>query len=105
MVNLRSRVPGRHSASPFSRSLDVKMKNPDTKKTDDGCQFVVEHSSYYKEYLAEREEILRHKWIESQKLGYDIGFDRALMDWTLKYRDGWRASRRNSQPCVVSGGN
>ena len=29
----------------------------------------------------EREEILRHKWIESEKAGYDIGFERALLDW------------------------
>ena len=28
----------------------------------------------YKEFLAEREEILRHKWLESEKAGQDIGF-------------------------------
>jgi hypothetical protein len=43
----------------------------------------------YKEFLAERQEILRHKWIESEKAGYDIGFERALLDWTLKYRSAW----------------
>ena len=32
----------------------------------------------YKEFLAERQEILRHKWIESEKAGYDIGFEYAL---------------------------
>ena len=47
----------------------------------------------YKEFLAERQEILRHKWIESEKAGYDIGFERALMDWTLKYRSGWLEKR------------
>jgi len=35
----------------------------------------------YQEFLAEREEILRHKWLESERLGYDIGFERALLDW------------------------
>jgi hypothetical protein len=34
----------------------------------------------YKEFLAERQEILRHKWIESEKAGYDIGFEYALFD-------------------------
>ena len=34
----------------------------------------------YKEFLAERQEILRHKWIESEKAGYDIGFEHALFD-------------------------
>lgn len=51
-------------------------------------------SSLYREFLAEREEILRHKWIESEKAGRDIGFERALLDWIRKHRDGWRASRR-----------
>lgn len=51
-------------------------------------------SSLYKEFLAEREEILRHKWIESEKAGRDIGFERALLDWIRRHRDGWRASRR-----------
>ena len=51
-------------------------------------------SSLYREFLAEREEILRHKWIESEKAGYDIGFERALVDWMMKYRSDWRESRR-----------
>jgi hypothetical protein len=53
----------------------------------------VKHSLLYKEFLAEREEILSHKWIESEKAGYDIGFERALVDWQLKYRSTWRAKR------------
>ena len=36
----------------------------------------VKQSSLYQEFLAEREEILRHKWIESERLGQDIGFER-----------------------------
>lgn len=43
----------------------------------------------YKKFLAERQEILCHKWIESEKSGYDIGFEHALLDWTLKYRSAW----------------
>jgi hypothetical protein len=55
----------------------------------------VKRSSLYQEFLAEREEILRHKWLESERLGYDIGFERALLDWIRKHRDGWRAHRRS----------
>lgn len=51
-------------------------------------------SALYKEFQAEREEILRHKWIESEKAGHDVGFENALMDWVIKYRTGWRRSRR-----------
>jgi hypothetical protein len=50
----------------------------------------------YKEFLAERQEILCHKWIESEKAGYDIGFERALLDWTLKYRSAWREKQHHS---------
>ena len=52
-----------------------------------------ERSSLYQEFLAEREEILRHKWIESEKKGKDIGFERALLDWIRKHRENWRSTR------------
>lgn len=58
---------------------------------------LVKNSVLYKEFLAEREEILRHKWIESEKAGRDIGFERALLDWIVKYRSGWR-NERSGQP-------
>jgi hypothetical protein len=50
-------------------------------------------SSLYQEFLAERDEILRHKWIESEKAGQDIGFERALLDWIRKHREKWRSAR------------
>ena len=53
----------------------------------------VERSSLYQEFLAERDEILRHKWIESEKEGKDIGFERALLDWIRKHRQSWRSDR------------
>ena len=36
------------------------------------------NSSLYREFLAEREEILRHKWLESEQVGIDVGFEEAL---------------------------
>lgn len=54
---------------------------------------LLKNSSLYKEFQAEREEILKHKWIESEKAGYDIGFERALTDWIIKHRSKWRKSR------------
>ena len=38
---------------------------------------LLKNSSLYREFQAEREEILKHKWIESEKAGRDIGFERA----------------------------
>jgi hypothetical protein len=55
---------------------------------------LVKNSSLYSEFMAEREEILRHKWIESEKAGGDIGFERALVDWVVKYRSAWREQRQ-----------
>jgi hypothetical protein len=54
---------------------------------------LLKNSALYREFLAEREEILRHKWIESEKVGRDIGFERALLDWMLKHRTQWRQAR------------
>ena len=59
-----------------------------------GGKDFVKQSNLYQEFLAEREEILKHKWLESERLGYDIGFERALLDWIRKHRDTWRISRR-----------
>ena len=60
---------------------------------EDQSQFV-KNSVLYKEFLAERAEILKHKWIESEKAGRDIGFEKALLDWIMKYRSDWRDRRR-----------
>ena len=43
----------------------------------------------YLQFLAEREEIMKHKWIESEKQGYDVGFEKALVDWTYNHRRFW----------------
>lgn len=55
---------------------------------------LVQKSSLYREFQAEREEIMKHKWIESEKLGYDIGFEHALTDWIMKHRSKWRRGRQ-----------
>ena len=59
---------------------------------EEQSQFV-KNSVLYKEFLAEREEILKHKWLESEKAGADIGFEKALLDWIVKHRSNWREKR------------
>lgn len=56
-----------------------------------GC---LKNLSLYQEFQAEREEILRHKWLESEKAGRDIGFENALIDWIMNHRANWRKSRQ-----------
>lgn len=70
--------------------MEDKREMPSTQ--EDKSQFV-KNSVLYKEFLAEREEILKHKWIESEKAGTDIGFEKALLDWILKHRSSWREKR------------
>ncbi|GEM_PF-85868 len=88
----RSRIDAR----AFLRKSDSNMDHPDPDNSD-----FVKNSVLYKEFLAEREEILVHKWLESEKAGHDIGFERALLDWIVKHRSAWRDARRTetaSQP-------
>ncbi|MDR1497815.1 MAG: DUF4032 domain-containing protein [Puniceicoccales bacterium] len=61
-----------------------------------GAPSLGNRSTLYQEFQAEREEILRHKWLESEKAGYDIGFERALLDWNEKHRSTWRGSRHSN---------
>lgn len=64
---------------------------------DSDSESYFKNSALYKEFLAEREEILKHKWIESEKAGYDIGFEKALLDWIVKHRANWRLQRQANQ--------
>ena len=49
-------------------------------------------SSVYQYYQSELEEILKHKWVESEKAGRDVGFSFALTDWVRYHRKAWRES-------------
>jgi len=45
-----------------------------------------------KQLLSDRrvvEEIQRHLWIESEKAGFDIGFDKAREDWLKNFSRAW----------------
>ena len=55
-------------------------------------------STLYRELIVEREEIMRHKWFESEKVGRDIGFEQALVNWLVHHRANWRATRTVNSP-------
>jgi hypothetical protein len=81
----------------------LALKPKATPQGQNKTLFFQKNSSLYQEFVAERDEILRHKWIESEKAGQDIGFERALLDWILKHRMAWRANRARhyQQPSVA----
>ena len=74
----------------------MKTSSPE-KPLPDATKELVTNSILYKEFLAEREEILRHKWLESEKAGQDIGFEKALLDWIVRFRSSWRDKRREER--------
>jgi hypothetical protein len=60
-------------------------------------------STVYHEFQVELEEINRHKWIESEKAGHDIGFEQALMDWVMHHRAGWLKYRHHLRSLRAGG--
>ena len=47
------------------------------------------------------EEINRHLWIEGEKAGYDIGFEKAAEDWLKNFSKAWMQHHlptKNSPP-------
>jgi hypothetical protein len=69
-------------------------ENPEMLSSEEDHSRFVRNSVLYKEFLAERAEVLKHKWIESEKAGRDIGFEKALLDWIVRHRSNWRERRR-----------
>jgi len=80
-------IRSEHKGAAMSENSEMSSDSKD----------MVMNSALYREFLAEREEILRHKWLESEKQGYDIGFERALLDWIVKHRSNWRKARKVSR--------
>ena len=58
---------------------------------------LLKQSLLYREFQAEHEEILRHKWFESEKKGHDIGFDLAQVDWRIRHGSQWRKEWRQKR--------
>jgi hypothetical protein len=97
-------VPSSNSTSNSASGSGASTAGSSTSKTPashggssgaspQGAGDLVKDSLLYREFVAERDEILRHKWLESEKAGHDIGFEKALLDWVLRYRAAWRLQR------------
>jgi hypothetical protein len=51
--------------------------------------FPIEHSNIYTVWLAQKEEIARHKWVLSERVGHDVGWEAAKWDWDMHHRQQW----------------
>ncbi|MCZ6675590.1 MAG: hypothetical protein O7C75_21890 [Verrucomicrobia bacterium] len=62
--------------------------------SDEGIK-LSERSPVYREMMAERSKIMEHKWLESEKAGSDIGYEKALFSWVRHHRTHWLKFRRD----------
>jgi hypothetical protein len=53
-------------------------------------------SELWRYFLDERDEILEYKWLQSEKLGFDIGMDRAIREWLQKHHALWAAAQSDA---------
>jgi hypothetical protein len=74
-------------ASEHSEDVDVFQ---DPKMADNPSEAPSRDSKLYHEFLAERDEILRQKWLKSEEAGTDIGLDRVLVEWAAQARSDWK---------------
>ena len=65
---------------------------------------LLRNSLLFREFTAEREEILRLKWIESEKAGHDIGMERAVTDWVVHHRSDWKKMREEQRSTCTAAG-
>ncbi|TAN38803.1 MAG: DUF4032 domain-containing protein [Verrucomicrobia bacterium] len=50
---------------------------------DDSLDAWVKQSRLFSHWQEIKEEILQHKWYESEKAGCDIGWERAAISWQI----------------------
>jgi hypothetical protein len=44
-------------------------------------------------HKAEERQVLIHKWLESEKVGHDIGIEKAQESWIRDHKADWRKSK------------
>lgn len=49
----------------------------------------------YQKFKEMCSELMKHKWIESEKAGKDIGFENALTDWLCNHKKNWISHIQN----------
>ena len=61
-----------------------------------GVGFPIEKSSYFQLLLEERHHISKNRWYMSEKVGYDVGWDEANINWKMCHRSEWIAQLKAS---------
>ena len=66
-------------------SIDAvsKVKKMNAMRDLDACW--VKNTLLFRQWDNMKKEILLHKYYESEKAGHDIGWDRAAIDWMIRF--------------------
>lgn len=70
--------------------------------TSPGEAGLLMRSLLFREWQAECEEVLKHKWIESERAGRDVGMDSARVSWVVHHRARWLKERRNPEALALN---
>jgi hypothetical protein len=58
---------------------------------------LIRNSLLFQHFSHRQEEILRHKWIESEKAHRDIGYESALVNWIMLHQNNWRRKQKEGR--------
>ena len=62
------------------------MNNEPTKATDTHhFDEWTKKTSLYQHWEEMKGDVERHKWYESEKAGHDIGWEKAMTDWMIRF--------------------
>lgn len=59
--------------------------NAQNTSRDDLDALWLKNTLLFRRWESMRNEILLHKWYESEKAGHDIGWERAAIDWMIRF--------------------
>ncbi len=62
--------------------MSTTTNNAVTESAEEGF---LERTQLFRRWQAMKKEILLHKWYESEKAGYDVGWDRAATNWMIHH--------------------
>jgi len=78
--------------------------NKGTPNSNSESQNLLQRSCVYEEFLLEKQEIQKLKWLESEKSGSDIGYEKALFIWARAHRRSWKTARLKARHLLPASG-
>ena len=61
------------------------MNMPSCNGRSDQGNAWIKQTQLFQRWECVKQEIMLHKWYESEKAGHDIGWERACVDWMIRY--------------------